>query len=1127
MVAAAFCLAAGCDMITPGDDEGSLSFEPDRLYLQAVEGSVGPVDQLVTLHHDGTGTISWTASCDQPWGTVSPSSGSMGPGTTMAVRVTADPQGMTEGTYSANVTAASGDDCTVLAVQLTVSSAGGPTAPVITVQPSDVTVTVDEDATFSVTAAGSAPITYQWSQGDTEIPGATSASFTVYSVTVDLDGALYACVVSNAYGSDASDQATLTVIPAGTPAAVATQPSGLSVSEREDATFTVVAAGDEPISYQWRRDGEDIPCATKSSFTVFSASLAADGTQYACVVSNASGSETSDAATLTVNVAPPVFHEHPHSRAVTVGEQAEFSAMTAGSGTMQWQWRRDGVDIPGETTGVYALSPAGLGDDGAVFTQVVSNEAGSVTSYPATLTVTQIAILTPGIPGALVGPDYFFQLEGAGGLAPYTWTVTAGSLPGGLVLDSANGYIYGVPTAPGTGTVTIQMQDSDTPPATATRSFTVVVHEPAMEIGVAEPEYTLDYIWGSPGDPLTATLTATGGTPPYTWSLELGTLPDGLTLGTDTGVISGTPIRGGTTRVLVKVTDSGGRSNLATVGIGLNPLGSDMPRLVNVAEFVDAEGIPRQAIITWSASLMQSVTVDALFMSASYPTRLHAFSPPTTQQFVDALPSLGSGEEMWEVPALDGGVFLNRKTLTDSQGRTTVLNAGLFDIRLGTSGFEYWPLHDSDSDGVPDSCDTVQGDDPSDALEIHRDVVLRDILPGEDLTPPELQSINVITVGVPGARSPRLIYGLGDDSFVAGGEVYVAFPDSSPVQTVTVPLSFQCITQPDPDFLKGFPGNERWLLPYIPCDFEVHGARIWDCHGNVLEWGMGEVSVYYLETATVPTPAVDVDGDSIHDGWETTYFPTPGDCDPLVDSDGDGYSNWDEYLLGGNPADIASLPVTHDSDSDGVPDLFDPDEPTSYVSLYTPLPPEAHQNYDYDSDGIPDIWESCYAMDPSSPAGADGDIDGDSLSNLDEFLYGNDPYDDDSDDDGTLDAADDEMGSWIESELAWGGGSVYTSSGEAADTVLVGGSEWRYDGTCSVVASFRSAYPLSWIKVKVRLYPTNEIVLVDAAKVTDPVFYGMWWIEDPVEVWGTPPIGEYFDTMGYFACDTHGRITGY
>ena len=67
------------------------------------------------------------------------------------------------------------------------------------------------------------------------------------------------------------------------------------------------------------------------------------------------------------------------------------------------------------------------------------------------------------------------------------------------------------------------------------------------------------------------------------------------------------------------------------------------------------------------------------------------------------------------------------------------------------------------------------------------------------------------------------------------------------------------------------------------------------------------------------------------------------------------------------------------------------------------------------------------------------------------------------------------------------------------------------------------------MKIAVKLYPGGELVLIDASKVADPSFYGMWWMaESGWELWATPPVGEYFWQIdGAVTCDDHGRITGH
>ena len=84
---------------------------------------------------------------------------------------------------------------------------------------------------------------------------------------------------------------------------------------------------------------------------------------------------------------PPEFAEQPHSTTVPVGLPATFSVIASGTGPLQYQWQRDGIDIPGATGPTLTLPVVSLDDDGAVFRCVVSNAFGSILSDEATLTV--------------------------------------------------------------------------------------------------------------------------------------------------------------------------------------------------------------------------------------------------------------------------------------------------------------------------------------------------------------------------------------------------------------------------------------------------------------------------------------------------------------------------------------------------------------------------------------------------------------------------------------------------------------------------------------------------------------------------------------------------------------------
>jgi hypothetical protein len=112
-------------------------------------------------------------------------------------------------------------------------------------------------------------------------------------------------VITNAQGSITSGDATLTVrlLNAGPPR-ILSQPQNATVGDGQQATFTVSAAGAQPLSYQWRRNGVDIPGATSRTYTTPALTLADSGARYSVVIGNAEGSIISDEATLTVSSGP-------------------------------------------------------------------------------------------------------------------------------------------------------------------------------------------------------------------------------------------------------------------------------------------------------------------------------------------------------------------------------------------------------------------------------------------------------------------------------------------------------------------------------------------------------------------------------------------------------------------------------------------------------------------------------------------------------------------------------------------------------------------------------------------------------------------------------------------------------
>jgi Putative Ig domain len=162
-----------------------------------------------------------------------------------------------------------------------------------------------------------------------------------------------------------------------------------------------------------------------------------------------------------------------------------------------------------------------------------------------------LQIDSSSLPDGQVDAPYAAALSASGGLPPYEFAIAVGALPAGLIL-APDGTISGTPVSPGSSNFTAMVGDSAAPAQTSERSLSILV-APAPAPGplaiatVALPR-------GSQGIAYEFTLVATGGTPPYAWSVSSGSLPDGLAL-TSGGLLSGIPSRRGTSMFTATVVD--------------------------------------------------------------------------------------------------------------------------------------------------------------------------------------------------------------------------------------------------------------------------------------------------------------------------------------------------------------------------------------------------------------------------------------------------------------------------------------------------------------------------------------------------------------------------------------------
>ena len=257
------------------------------------------------------------------------------------------------------------------------------TAPTVSTQPSSQTVTAGQTASFSVTASGTAPFTYQWRKNGSNIVGATSSTYTT-PVTSSADhGAVYSVVVGNNAGT-VHQQQRHAYCCSCTHCHPACQPNSQCWPDCQLWRSCNRVLGHSATNGQ--RTASNISGATSSSYTTPATSSADNGAVYAVSISNAYGTVSSNNATLTVNYAPSISIQ-PGSQTVNAGQTVSFGVVATGTATLAYQWTKGGVNISGATSSTYTTPVTSFADNGAVYAVVVSNSAGTATSNNATLTV--------------------------------------------------------------------------------------------------------------------------------------------------------------------------------------------------------------------------------------------------------------------------------------------------------------------------------------------------------------------------------------------------------------------------------------------------------------------------------------------------------------------------------------------------------------------------------------------------------------------------------------------------------------------------------------------------------------------------------------------------------------------
>lgn len=287
--------------------------------------------------------------------------------------------------------------------------------PTIATNPASQWVLLGSNASFSVTATGTAPLSYQWRKNGGPLGAPSLPTYGLTAVSSN-DNGNFDVVVSNPYGSATSAVATLTIV---YPPTITNQPLDQVAAINTAPAFTVAAEGTAPFSYQWHTLSGPILDATNATLVLSSVQTNQAGAYWA-VVANPYAVATSAVAQLTVYI-PATITSDPQSLLAAAGDTATFSVGAYGYPALSYQWYKDNVPITNATASSLVISNVWT-NHLAIYQAIVWNTYSAATSSPAWL-IMRPSLVTPytGVV-ALWGYDAVLSVSAVGsGNLGYQW----------------------------------------------------------------------------------------------------------------------------------------------------------------------------------------------------------------------------------------------------------------------------------------------------------------------------------------------------------------------------------------------------------------------------------------------------------------------------------------------------------------------------------------------------------------------------------------------------------------------------------------------------------------------------------------------------------------------------------
>jgi hypothetical protein len=268
------------------------------------------------------------------------------------------------------------------------------------------TVNAGTNSTFTVAAAGTTPITYQWYFNDLAIAGATNTSYARTNLQNLTDAGTYYVVASNAIAPYTTTSTKCVVTINESAPVITANPANVTTGAGNNVTFTVTSYGTDPRTYQWQMNAgsgfADLPNATGTSLTLTNVQVEDTGKSFQLNIRNSLGGPvTSTVATLTVTNKAPLVVTAPTTAVVGPGDSTNFTVLAQGENPLTFQWMAFGTNlvnggaIAGATTASLQFNGAQLPNAG-FYSVVVTSTGGAVTSSVAQLVVTNPFTLGSG-----------------------------------------------------------------------------------------------------------------------------------------------------------------------------------------------------------------------------------------------------------------------------------------------------------------------------------------------------------------------------------------------------------------------------------------------------------------------------------------------------------------------------------------------------------------------------------------------------------------------------------------------------------------------------------------------------------------------------------------------------------